>query len=353
MRTFYAAEVDPVSWTDGYRWEVIDGNVNRTPSGIRQTAELDCRNFPTGREMWIRIYMDTDKTHDALFTGVCSSPKRDIDGHIVKDHLECLSVLQPSEDLKLPRGWYLPKGANAGSAIKKLLKGVKLVIADGIPNLTDYIVAEDNESHLSMVDAILKMIGWRMSIDGYGVVKVEPQAVTPSVIFSKDSRDVLQETFSISRDWFECPNVVKVTSGNGVAEARDDDPDSELSTVSRGREIMLTENDVTLGSDEGLYQYAKRRLAEEQKTAEKAQYTRKFVSGLNVSDIVGLNYKSITGDYVITKQKISLTFDGDTSEEVERFKTTKPIVLDHWFTLVLPDDCSLIMPDDRRLIIRR
>ena len=110
---------------------------------------------------------------------------------------------------------------------------------------------------------------------------------------------------------------------------------------------------MTIGSDEGLYQYAKRRLAEEQKTAEKAQYTRKFVSGLNVSDIVGLNYKSITGDYVITKQKISLTFDGDTSEEVERFKTTKPIVFDHWFTLVLPDDCSLIMPDDRRLIIRR
>lgn len=321
--TFYGEFLNPDNWITQGRFEVIDGSITRDESNLRQSAELTCTDYDQTQERWIRIYMDVDqngqRAHEPLFTGIATSPERKIDGAVVQRQLECYSVLKPCEDVLLPRGWFVPAGTNGANAIRKLLTVTKApVFVNGTsPNLLESIVADEDETNLTMIDLILDAIGWRLQIEGDGTIVLSPFSMEPVTRFSARERDILQTSLSIERDWFNCPNVVRVTSGNLIAIARDEDPDSPLSVSARGREIWLGEDDVDLSDQESIGQYAERLLAEEQEVGETASYTRCYLPEVNVGDVVTLNYDEIQGDYVVSSQDISLTYGGETSEEVK------------------------------------
>jgi hypothetical protein len=138
-----------------------------------------------------------------------------------------------------------------------------------------------------------------------------------------------------------------------VAVARDDDPESMLSTVSRGREVVKVETSVNLADDEGIAEYAERRLKELQATAESVEYDRWFVPSLNIGDKVEMGYDQIQGVYTITEQTIEL--GGLTSETVERsmetFTEEEVEMRKRAGALLLPDYQYLIMPDNKRLTV--
>ena len=141
----------------------------------------------------------------------------------------------------------------------------------------------------------------------------------PVAIISANKNDVIETSFSISRDWFDCPNVFKASYGDFTAIERDDDPASELSTVSRGREIWMVEESVSLEEDESLGEYAKRRLREEQTKSESASYTRRFLPEINQGDMIRINYPELQGDFYVDSQSINLGINAQTNENVYRF----------------------------------
>ena len=324
--SFYAAFIDPISWHDRDRFELIDGSVSRTDDGLRQSADLECTDYDETQERWIRIYMDANQsgnvTHEALFTGIATSPSHDIDGQYVERSVECYSVLKPCEDILLPRGWHVRAGTNGIEAIMELLKATPAPIEaeEGAPLLSNTIIAEDDETNLSMIDAILSAINWRLQIRGDGTIVLSPLPDTESATFSADGLDILQTSLSVDRDWFNCPNVFRASSDDMISIARDDDPSSALSTVARGREIWMGDDDVDLSDDETIAEYAVRRLKEEQQVAETAKYTRRYIPEVNVGDLVKLNYDQIKGTYTVTSQTIQLTYAATTDEEVECLK---------------------------------
>lgn len=352
---FYADIVDPVSWLDLQRVEIIAGSVSRTDTDLRQTAQLTVRDFDPDRERWIRIYMDARQnenvTHIPLFTGLASNPKDNIDGAVRLRPLECYSVLEPLKDIKLQRGWYLPAGTNGARALRQLMTATPAPFrTEGdSPDLQDFIIAENGESNLTMVDKILKAISWRIRIEGDGTIIAGPEQQEVAATFSATEADIIEKALTIDHDWFSCPNVVRVTSGNLTAVARDDSPDSPLSTVNRGREVILQEDDIQLATDEGIGQYAERRLKEEQNRVEKAQYSRRFWPDVNIGSLVKINYEQIRGLYTVTDQTIGLTYAAQTSESVklknreskaEDF-TPKPLQ----GRILLPGDNYFVMPD--------
>lgn len=356
---FYAVLLDPASWQETERVELISGSVNNISTGLRQSASLKVRDFDRTREHWLRVYMDArqgeDIDHVPLFTGIVSAPKEDVDGPVATNDLTCYSVLEPL-DQPLLIGQYIARGADAGKAIRGLLKATPapVDIEEGTPRLEDYIVAEDNETSLTLIQKILDAIAWQMYIEGDGTITVRPKPETAAASFSAIGADVLEKTLSKTRDWFRVPNVYRVSSGDATATARDDNPSSPLSTVSRGREIVETERDITLGSNEGLAEYARRKLNEAQQIAEKADYTRRFVPTVHVGDKVRINYDSLQGTYAILSQTINLTYNGQTQEQVERVSETEwseitPRQL--WYYLVMPQNKYLVMPDGARLLM--
>ena len=320
---YYIKKVDAATWRDLDTIRITGGSIKRERDGLRESASVDCTEFD-GREQWIRIYLDIDQegdnAHEALFTGLATSPKWDIDGRRRETSLECYSVLKPADDIILPRGWYVTAGANGAEAVQDLLSVIPapVTISGNSPALTSSIIAEDGETNLSMVDKILTSINWRLRIAGDGTISIEPQPLTESASFDPIDNDVLETAIEVAYDWFSCPNVFMAIDDDMTGIARDDSPDSPLSTVNRGREVWEQEDNCDLADNETIAEYAQRMLREAQRVSQTASYDRRYIPDIVPGDIVMLRYpaQGLDGPYVVESQDIDLGYSATTSEEV-------------------------------------
>ena len=55
---YYATMVDPKTWRDIETFDIIGGSINYTDSGIRGSADIDCKDFDHEKEYWVRIYLN-------------------------------------------------------------------------------------------------------------------------------------------------------------------------------------------------------------------------------------------------------------------------------------------------------
>lgn len=319
--------VDPATWRSAEPLEIVEGSVNRQISALMESADITCRSFPDEIERWIRVYMDARQdngasAHVAVFTGLATSPEVSYNGRKIEHPLECYSVLKPAEDVLLPRGWYALAGRNGAEVVSDLLSaGPAPVEIDGpAPVLSSTIIAEDGESNLSMAHKVLLAMNWRLRISGEGVITICPQASEPSARFGENSADCIETAVVRRLDYFSCPNVFRAALGDLYAVAVDDDPDSALSTVSRGREIWAEELSPALADNESLGTYSRRRLKALQEVALTAKYTRRYHPDVVCGDLVELNYprQGLAGLYRVTNQSVDLGYNGRTAEEVAK-----------------------------------
>lgn len=322
--SYYAYILDPQSFREVSRLEITGGTVKHESSGLRESADIDVVGY-NGTEAWVRIYLDARQngsaSHIPLFTGLGCSPGRDIDGVIETSTLQCYSVLKPAQDVLLERGYYVLRGANGAAVAKDLLSvgpaPVKIMAES--PVISDTLIAEDGESCLTMAEAIISAINWQITIGGDGTIYLGPRADdTAKAVFDPLDNDAIEPQISVERDWYECPNVLRAVSGDLMAIARDDDPGSPLSTVSRGREIWAEDSASNLGSEEGIAEYARRRLTELQSVALTASYKRRYRPDIGVGDLVRLHYpkQKLDGLFRVDSQSIDLTHGATTDEEV-------------------------------------
>lgn len=324
--SYHVGIIDTMTWRDIDRFEITSGSISRTNTDLRNAADIDCIGYDQNRERWVRIWLDARQqgsadVHIPLFTGIASSPSKTIDGNIVSTPVQCYSVLKPAEDILLPRGWYAPVNIQGAKLIENLLMVTQAptVIDPDSSGLKTAIIAENGETNLSMVEKILQVINWRMFITGDGTIHVAPKAKDVTSRFSAMENDILEPSIDISYDWFSCPNVLRATSGDTTATARDDNPNSMLSTVSRGREIWAEESSPDYTENETLSGFASRRLKELQKVATTVSYTRRFDPNLMPTDLVDINYpkQNLIGRFIIKSQTIQLAQGTKVAEEVE------------------------------------
>ena len=144
--SYYACIVDPITWRDLERFELESGSINRTDSGLLQSADISCIDYEHGSDKWIRIWMDTEQPgtgeHNAIFTGLTSTPKFETKGGGYTDcKIQCYSVLKPAEDVPPPLGYYAAKGLISGDIIRNLLDPcpAPLIIDEDTPRLAQHI----------------------------------------------------------------------------------------------------------------------------------------------------------------------------------------------------------------------
>ncbi len=321
---YYGAMVNPETWKDEYTFDIISGSIKYSKDGLRESADIECRNFDPNNECWIRIYMDARQGEESelipLFTGLASVPDITYEGRIDTEKIKCYSVLGPADQVLLPLGWNVLAGANGGETIRDLLMNVipAQVIIDGVsPGLTKNIISENGETHLTMVEKILDAINWRMKIDGDGTIILCPQATDISGTFDYAVNDVVGMSLSIKKDWYAVPNVFRAVAEGMMAIARDEDPNSRFSIPNRGREIWMEETNIVLNENEKIGEYADRRLKEEQNLYLTINYNRRFDPNVKISDLVRIRYpeQGINGIFEITSQSLNLSYAGEVSEE--------------------------------------
>lgn len=330
--SFYGAYYDPYTGFEQGNFDIISGSINREESDLRQSASLTLKDYEGLNDQWIRIYMDAKQGSDServpLFTGLASCPSQQYSNGLITTNVQCYSVLKAVSDVMLPIGWYAAAGANGAKEIQKLLSDIpfRVYTSEDESTLSSAIVAEDGETNLSMIDAILysmsttngqgDSVGWKLQIGGDGSIYLSPYSDEPVAIFSPTMDDVIESSFSLNNDWFECPNVFRVVDGDVMAIARDDDEDSPLSTVSRGREIWMSESSADVLENESIGEYANRRLRKEQSKSTTYQYTRRYLPDVNQGDLISINYPEINGDFYVESQSINLGINAQTNESV-------------------------------------
>lgn len=322
---YYLTVVDWGTMKDLSRIEITGGSIRRSLTELRESADIDCGEFDNTKEYIIRIWLDTKQeggsSHTPLFTGIASCPRDKYSGRLKSNSLECYSILKVAQDVLLPRGWYAPIEANSGAIIRDLLSVCKVPIniADNTPELQQSIIAESGENRLSMADKILSAMGnWRLRLDGYGSIYIEPMTNNEVASFDSNVNDVIETDIEISHDWYSTPNCVRCILDDSYAEAKDENEDSALSIQNRGREVWFETSDVQLSTNETLGDYAWRILKYYQQISTTVSYTRRFDPNVYPSDVVRINYpaQGVTGLYMVSDQSITLGYNARTSEEV-------------------------------------
>ena len=320
--------VDPVSWLDAGSLDFTSGKVTRSVSDLIESANLQMTERI--REGWIRVYLKARQAGDgaqvAVFTGLAMTPQRNLDGTRISYPTECYSVLKPAEDTLTPRGYYVPAGAIGPQVAAELLSVGPAPVEydeDG-PELLEAIVTEDRDTNLSTAWKIVNTIGWRIRISGDGVIRVCPAATEPAARYDADENDAIEPKITDADDWYDCPNCMRVVSGDKYVEVRDEDPDSMLSIDARkaGRggtgEIWQQDSASAIGRHESLAEYAFRKLEEAQAHAREIKYYRRYNPDLTIGDIVTLHYPGVglDGNFRILNQTLTLGHAVRTDEKV-------------------------------------
>lgn len=318
--------VNSKTWTDEQEFEFVEGRIDRdNSSDLRESASITMTEEITDKECWIRIYLQAQQGGNGvktpLFTGLTAFPERKLDGIRTTYSIDCYSILKPADDILLPRGYYVPAGSGA-KQIKKLFDCIPApVFIEGTsPITTESIVAEDGETRLSIALSLLNAIGWRIRISGDGSVTICAEDNGSKLSAGINENDILECDVTDAFDWYDTPNCfMAIHDDYGAAVARDDSPNSFLSTINRGREVWKSEIGVDLPGGESIATYAVKKLKELQKPARTIKYSRRFFENIFLGDVVSLNYPqhNLTGKFRITSQTLSLTHGCRVEEEVE------------------------------------
>lgn len=322
-------KVDPVSWMDTGYLKFKSGSVSRSTSDLIESADL--KMTERVRECWVRVYLRAKKNSGSgarvpIFTGLAMTPQRDLDGEREEYPTQCYSVLKPAQDTLTPRGYYVPAGAPAAQLAASLLSvgPAPVEYDEGSPALLEAVVTEDSDTNLSVAKKIIDAIGWRIRIDGNGCIRICPRAAESSARYDAFEADAVELSVTDEDDWYDCPNCIRVVSGDKYIEVKDESPDSMLSINSRkaGRggtgEIWKQESTASIGAGESLAEFALRKLREAQAHARTIKYYRRYNPELTVSDVVNLHYPKvgIDGNFRIISQTVNLGYAARTEEKV-------------------------------------
>lgn len=326
---YYAAIIDPRTWTETGRLEIVDGNVKRESSDLRDSADFTAVEYD-GAERWVRLYLEAkqagDKVRTPLFTGLTASPTRNIDGNLSTSRVDCYSVLKPCADVLTQRGYYIPAALPLNNAVRRLLDTTPapVEIEGDMPALESALISEDGETALSLVTKIIKAIDWTIQTTGDGTIHIRPRTTGYVARFDAVDNDMIEPEITYTRDWYSLPNVFRAVSEDTAAVARDESTSSPLSIQNRGREIWAEEDSVDLAENESLAAFALRKLKELQNAATKISYNRRYDPDILPGDSVYLHYpnQGIDGAFTVSSQSITLDFGATTAEEVKTEGTT-------------------------------
>lgn len=253
--SFY--EVERGAWGDGRLLETVAACsfVEDAESRIRQSATLSTDGESLG-ETVVRCYMtatqDGASERICLGTWLVQRPRRSYAAQYASEDATCLGLLQAVDDTRPPYGYSVPAGANcAQQAEQALSHGIAPVVAaESDAVLSRPWVASPDDTWLDVAMAMADAADMEVGCDAYGrpTLATKRIAAPPAWTFADDDSSVLLPDAEEELDWYAVPNAVElVWTGPPVVVGRavNDDASSPLSTVSRGREVLLREIDPT------------------------------------------------------------------------------------------------------------
>lgn len=325
QQTFEYYIVDPGTWKDISKIEnVISSSINRDASAETLGSASINVNETLG-ECYVRIYLITIQNgvreKHPLGTFLVQTPSYNFDGKTKSITLDAYTPLLELKENYPPLGYSILKGENIlNMAFRLVRENLRAPIHEttnsGVLH-TNFVAATD-DTWMTFLSDLLSNAKYKFGLDELGRVLFLPDQDTRSLqpvwTYTDDNSSILYPSLDIDHDLYGIPNVVEVIYSNGnkyyYGEAVNDDSNSPISTVSRGRRIThRVTNPSILGNptQTQIQEYAEQ-LLREMSTLE---YTITYKHGycpVRLGDCVRLNYKR-AGLNGIKAKVISQTID--------------------------------------------
>jgi hypothetical protein len=213
-------------------------------------------------------------------------------------------------DTNSARLLYWPAGTKYLDAVEQLLSAAGITTV--FKTDTDDVFSEDREdwdagtSYLTVVNDLLREINYKdLWFNADGAAMLEPAAVPEASQIRHILSDMDQETkvlpgVSHGADYFNTPNVFEVyvanpeKSGLMRASAVNDNPQSPLSTVRRGRSIVQVTKLDNIADQAALQAYAERQRNDSLITGETVSVSTGLLPDWGVGDVVALHTSTHT-----------------------------------------------------------
>jgi len=314
--------VNPNTWGDVSQLkEITSCSINRD-SGSDTLGSANIGTTEITSENYVRVYMvivqNGVKEKIPLGTYLVQTPSLKYDGRInysddiakpyVDSALDCYTPLLELNDDKPPIGYTVPKGSNIMNVAYKLIKENCRAPITPI-NCSDVLysdfTANTDDSWLKYIIALISMANHHLELEPSGQIifakDTKLEDLQPVWTYNDDNSSILLPELTLSRDLYGVPNTVEVICTNGgshtakYSKVINDDPDSPISTVNRGRTVLhrIINPEVPGAMDQAtLDVYARKQL----ESLSSLKYTISYSHGycpVRVGDCIRLNYKSI------------------------------------------------------------
>ena len=307
QQTFEYYIVDPDTWRDKKRI------MNVSSSSI--TRDLDKETLGSASietseslgECYVRIYLVTIQNgiteKHALGTFLVQTPSFAFDGRSKSVSIDTYTPLLELKETPPPIGYSIRKGENIMDMVYRLTKerARAPVVKTSCDKTLHYdFVSDVDDSWMSFLIDLAANADYTYGLDEMGRILFSPKQDTASLrpvwTYNDDNSSILYPDFNMSRDLYKIPNVVEVVYSRGAvhysARVSNDDSNSPVSTVSRGREIVrrITDPDIIGNpSETEIRMYAEKALKE----LSTLEYTITYSHGycpVRIGDCVRLNY---------------------------------------------------------------
>lgn len=258
-------------------------------------------------EAYIRVYLVAIQNgvtyRFPLGTFLVQTPSSKFDGKIRDVTVDAYTPLLELKESPPPIGYSLFKGANIiESAYTLCAENARAPVSKAVceTNLQTDFVANTDDTWLSFLSDLIANAKYNFDLDEMGRIMFAPKQDTASLqpvwTYDDDNSSILYPEVTLDHDMYGIPNVVEVVYSTGVssysARVVNDDPNSPISTINRGREIIRRVTDPEIAGNPTEYQvneYATQLLRD----LSTLEYTISYTHGycpVRVGDCVRFNY---------------------------------------------------------------
>lgn len=307
QQTFEYYTVDPNTWRDVKKIEnVISSTIDRDSEAETLGSATITMSEAIG-ECYVRIYLvaiQNGNTYKvALGTFLVQTPSWSFDGKTKEISVDAYTPLLELKENLPPIGYSLLEGENIMNMAYRLCRErVRAPVIEAVcdKNLYDDFVANTRDTWLTFLTDLIENAKYVFDLDEMGRILFLPVQETASLqpvwTYTDDNSSILYPDISLDRDLYGIPNVVEVVYSNGkdnyYARVVNDNPNSPISTVNRGREIVHRVTNPSLYGDPTENQtkeYAERLLKELSTLECTVTYSHGYCP-VRVNDCVRLNY---------------------------------------------------------------
>lgn len=307
QQTFEYYMVDPDTW---YDMKKLDNVKSCTISWDSETETLGSATIDITEsvgECYIRVYLITIQNgvteKHPLGTFLVQTPSSSYNGKIRNVSMDAYTPLLELKESPPPIGYSVLKDTTIMDTAYRLVREharAPVVEPSCTTKLYHDFVANTDDTWMSFLIDFISNAKYVFNLDEMGRILFSPKQDTASLqpvwTYTDDNSSILYPDLSMSHDLYGIPNVVEVVYSNGseqyYSRVVNDDVNSPISTVNRGREIIHRVTDPDLIGDpteRQIDEYAEQLLRD----LSSIEYTISYTHGycpVRLFDCIRLNY---------------------------------------------------------------